>query len=45
MILARSFYQRSTAEVARDLIGKVLVRSLNGGRSSRLSGVIVETEA
>jgi DNA-3-methyladenine glycosylase len=42
MILARSFYQRPTAEVAKDLIGKVLVRSLNG---RRLSGVIVETEA
>ncbi|AIF83622.1 DNA-3-methyladenine glycosylase [Candidatus Nitrososphaera evergladensis SR1] len=47
LTLARSFYQRPTTEVARDLIGKVLVRRLDddGGRSNRLSGIIVETEA
>jgi DNA-3-methyladenine glycosylase len=40
--LARRFYQRPTEQVARDLIGKVLVRSVSG---RRLAGVIVETEA
>jgi DNA-3-methyladenine glycosylase len=40
--LPRSFYSRSTLQVAQDLIGKVLVRDF-GGR--RLSGKIVETEA
>ncbi len=42
MTLARSFYQRSTAQVARDLVGKVLVRNVSG---RRIAGVIVETEA
>lgn len=42
MILSRSFYQRPTAQVARDLVGKVLVRTVYG---RRLAGVIVETEA
>ncbi len=41
-VIARPFYQRPTAEVARDLIGKALVRNLDG---RRLSGTIVETEA
>ena len=40
--LPRSFYSRSTLQVAQDLIGKVLVRNFHG---RRLSGKIVETEA
>jgi DNA-3-methyladenine glycosylase len=40
--LARFFYERSTLEVARDLLGKRLVRVLDG---NRLAGVITETEA
>jgi len=40
--LDRSFYERPTLEVASDLIGKVLVRRLNG---RNLAGKIVETEA
>jgi DNA-3-methyladenine glycosylase len=40
--LPRSFYSRSTLEVASELIGKVLIRRL--GRR-RLAGKIVETEA
>ena len=42
MKLDRSFYARSTLDVASDLLGKVLVRRLNG---QKLSGIIVETEA
>lgn len=36
------FYQRRTDLVARDLIGKVLVRKLN---DEKIEGIIVETEA
>lgn len=41
-ILKRSFFQRSTAQVARDLIGKKLIRIWNG---FMISGIITETEA
>jgi len=41
-VLPRSFYERDPAVVARELLGKVLIRRL---ASQVLSGKIVETEA
>lgn len=41
--LDRSFYARDTVAVARDLIGKALVRRLTGG--GQLGGIVVEAEA
>jgi DNA-3-methyladenine glycosylase len=42
MIFPVSFYERPTLEVLKDLIGKVLVRISEGGKTS---GIIVEAEA
>jgi DNA-3-methyladenine glycosylase len=41
-ILDRKFYHRDTLRVARELLGKKLVRQIEG---AMLSGMIVETEA
>ncbi len=41
-VIPRQFYQRSALDVARDLLGCRLVRSLSG---QRLAGLIMETEA
>lgn len=41
-VLPKEFYERDSAEAARDLLGKILVRKLDGGF---LKGMIVETEA
>jgi DNA-3-methyladenine glycosylase len=40
--LQRAFYERNTVRVAKDLLGKVLVREVG---ATSLEGVIVETEA
>lgn len=40
--LDRQFYNRDTAVVAKELLGKVIVHEING---QKLSGKIVETEA
>ena len=40
--LPRTFYERPTAQVARDLLGKALLRNLAG---QWIGGLIVETEA
>jgi DNA-3-methyladenine glycosylase len=40
--LAESFFARDTVQVARDLVGKRLVRL---DRNQRISGIILETEA
>ena len=41
-IISRSFYARDTVQVAQDLLGKILVRKING---NIVSGMIIETEA
>ncbi len=41
-VIPKEFYLRNPAKVARDLLGKLLVRVLG---NARLSGIIVETEA
>ena len=41
-ILSRSFYAKDTVDVARDLIGKMLVRKIG---NKTISGIITETEA
>ena len=41
-IIPRSFYERDTVDVAKDLLGQVLVRKISG---RIVSGTIVETEA
>lgn len=42
MIISKDFYNRSALDVAKDLLGKVLVREVEG---KVLKGKIVETEA
>lgn len=42
MVLNREFYNRNTLKVARELLGKKLIRRIEG---IELSGIIVETEA
>ncbi len=41
-VLPKRFYERDPENVARDLLGKILVRKVGG---KTLSGIIVETEA
>ena len=42
MILEKSFYERETVTVAKELIGKTIVRKIRG---QELTGIITETEA
>ncbi|MGD1835295.1 MAG: DNA-3-methyladenine glycosylase [Nitrososphaeraceae archaeon] len=46
-IIKREFYQRNTQKVAKDLLGKKIVRNIikNDNTIFKLSGFIVETEA
>jgi DNA-3-methyladenine glycosylase len=41
-LVPRSFYKRDTVDIARNLLGKVLVRRIN---DKIVSGIIIETEA
>ena len=41
-VLARKFYMNDTKQIAKDLLGKPLVRKIG---NQVLSGVIIETEA
>lgn len=41
-VIPRSFYGGDTVDVAKKLLGKILVRQING---EMISGIIVETEA
>jgi DNA-3-methyladenine glycosylase len=41
-ILPRKFYKRDTVEVAKDLLGKIIVRKIDG---KIISGIITEVEA
>jgi DNA-3-methyladenine glycosylase len=41
-LLPQSWYARPTVQVAQELLGKLLVREVNG---VRLTGIIIETEA
>lgn len=42
MRLTRNFFNRNSVKVAKELLGKILVRRING---KKISGMIVETEA
>ncbi len=42
IILTKNFFERDTVKVAKDLLGAVLVRKING---KAYKGIIVETEA
>lgn len=41
-ILSRKFYERDTVIVAKDLLGKVVIREIN---HKQISGIIIEVEA
>ena len=42
--LGRDFYQQPTLQMARDLLGKRLVRALNGQRLAVMGAVLAEGE-